>query len=686
VLAALLLGLRSSPAAEEKGFEVASIKFEGNETLSTKDLQAFLTTQETPGFFNRLLYGISEKLGRKREYLNAVTFEADLERLKRHYMNSGFWGVRLDTALTYEMEDSTVDILIKVTEGYQSRIDTLIYRGLEGTPPQVAAELVQNPRISQGEPFNSYLLNQELARVLRILNNSGYPTATYVRDSSYARHYASTGNYKVVLTFDHRKIYWFGDIHVRQEVDTLRGLLPTEDVYDDIVITQMDYKPGDLFNIDSKISSEQNLNRLGIFDLRELSTPVPVGVDTAHYIPTFVTVRPRDRHELAPELIVSDENGAFNLGAGIGYTHRNFLGGARTFSTRLRFRTQTIREFPDYFATNNDAVSNLDLTFEMSQPYIFTNKVRGSWSFSFIVDKQKPYLQDIVKNQFTFSDRFAEFTTGSLEWSLESISLTWNPNFRVDSSDAETLRQLRNIQEQQFTSILSFTIQRDMSNDRFSPSEGFIHSATFEEAGLLPVLLRRLRFDIPITQFYRVNLLGRWYADLTTHRSAVFGLKLRAGIEDKYGESRSDTARGIPQTHRYFAGGGGSVRGWASRDLIASGDPQFGGNLIIEGSTELRWNMLQALRDGFWDKIWLDLFLDWGNVWPEMKEFQPREIAIAGGIGLRYDTFFGPFRIDWGFRIYNPRETPGQQWITDRKLIGQTFKEAIFHFGIGHAF
>jgi len=556
-------------------FEVTAISFEGNVTIPSKELTSLLTTKETPGFINKLLFGISEKLGRKREYFNAVTLGSDLERLKQHYVNRGFSEAKIDTALTLDIPDSSVEIVFRIHEGYRSIIDTLVYRGLEGTPPQVGQELAQNQRIVQGDPFDSYLLEQELSRVLRILMNSGYPSPTYVRDSSFARRYASTKNYTVVLTFDHRRIYWFGDVQIRQDVDTLRGMVPREDITDDIILKQLDYKPGDLYNLDGKLSSEQNLNRLGIFDLRRLETPVPQATDTAKYITTFISIRPRDRHELAPELIVSDENGAFNLGTGIGYIHRNFLGGARTFSTRLRFRTQTLNEFPRYFDRNRDAIANLDLTFEMQQPYIFTNKIRGSWSFSFIVDKQKPYLQNIVKNIFGFNDRFAEFTTGTLEWSLESVALKYNDNFRVDSTDAEIMKQLKNIQPQQFNSVLSFTIQRDMSNDRFSPSEGFIHSATFEEAGLLPLALESILPELPFTQFYRVDLLGRWYYDLTTRRYTVFAVKLRGGGEGKYGKSRGDPNRGIPQTHRFFAGGSGSVRGWNSRDLIASGDPQW---------------------------------------------------------------------------------------------------------------
>jgi outer membrane protein insertion porin family len=206
------------------------------------------------------------------------------------------------------------------------------------------------------------------------------------------------------------------------------------------------------------------------------------------------------------------------------------------------------------------------------------------------------------------------------------------------------------------------------------------------ESGILPLALRR-QIGLPFTQFVSASMLGRWYFDISGgRRYSILALKLRGGVEEKYGQSRSDDSSLIPQTYRFYAGGSGSVRGWASRSLISNGDPQLGGNLSFEGSMELRTNLLQNLRDGLLDKIWVVQFLDFGNLWPTVRDFRLRDVAIAAGLGFRYDTFFGPFRIDWGFRIYNPDDPSGRFWITQRQLLGQTLKEGVFHFGIGHAF
>jgi outer membrane protein insertion porin family len=678
----------AGPAASAVRFEIESITIEGNSVVSLNDIRTQLLTRETPGWMVKFLHHtISERLGRKDEFYDPTTFSGDIDRIKRHYLNRGFNGAAIDTQLVFNIDQQSVEIRIGITEGRQALIDTVEYRGVLPLPPVIIEDLHSSPRIQGGEPYNRMLLEDEVKRVLTILKNNGYPNAEYVRDSSAAFSYASSGNYRVLLTFRMGSRYRFGKVAVVQEVDSLRGGRRRDDITDELIFDHLDYTPGEVYGAHKIAESQSNLNRLGILDLRSISENVPSPRETTSTVSTVITYLPRDRNELAPELIVSDENGALNLGAGLGFTQRNFFGGARTANARLRFRTQSIGAFPRYFEKSSDVVSTLDMTFDLQQPYVFSNKLHGSWTFSGIMDKQKPYFQYILRNRFGFSGKFAEFTSGFLDWTLEFVDLSLKEVYE-QSTDPEIVRQVQRVrgQESQFNSILGFTIQRDKANDLFSPSAGFIHSFTVEEAGFLPLVLRRAFPRIPFTQFYRVNAIGRWYLDLTDHRFSILAFKAKAGLEGKYGESFSNSKRQIPQTHLFFGGGSGSVRGWQSRGLIAGGDPLLGGNMVLEGSVELRVNVLQSMRDGLLDKFWVVGFLDAGNVWVEASNFSISKIALAAGIGIRYDTFFGPFRIDWGFRVYNPAEVPGEQWIVDRKLVGQTFKEGVFHFGIGHAF
>ncbi len=666
-------------------YEISSITFEGNDVIGGGELLARMETRETPGFFDRFLYNtISERLGRKNEYFKAQIFEQDVRKVRQYYKDKGFLDVVVDTLLRFSDEDHTVDIVFNVEEGYRSVIDTLLYRGITGVPEFVYEDMANGESIRQGDPFDRAMLEEEVARVRLILWNAGYANAEYVVDSSSATYRTSTRNISIVLTYRLGKRYLFGPITVKNELDSTRM-----DITDDVVLDQLDYKPGDFYSELGRKTSERNLNRLGVFDQATIQVRVPPEADASISVSSRVSVRPKDKHELAPELGLSDENNAFNIGLGLGYTNRNFLGGARTFSTRTRFRTQTISEFPNYFGVATTSVANAELTFELLQPYIFSNAIRGTWSFSVIRDKQILWRQDVIRNRFGITDRLAEFTTAFFDWTLERVNLTRNPTVAGDPNDVEFQKQLSQLDQLaktvQFNSIFTFTIQRDKSNDLFSPSAGFIHSATFEESGFFPLLLKKAQPDLPFTQFYRVSLVGRWYADPSSNRFSVLAFKLKGGFEEKYGESRSDTTRSIPTLHRFYGGGAGSVRGWQSHDLGATGDPRFGGNLLFEGSVELRTNILQSMKDDFLDRMWIVTFVDVGNVWGELTDFRLDDIAVAAGLGFRYDMFFGPFRMDYGFRVYDPAAPRGKQWITQRKFFGETLP-GIFHFGIGQAF
>jgi outer membrane protein assembly factor BamA len=299
--------------------EIASISFEGNETLPASELRPLLATRETPGFFNKFLYNsISEKLGRKNEYYNPVTFAGDIERLRKYYENRGFLDVRIDTQLAFTNDESIVEIIILINEGYRSIIDTLTYRGIADQPASIWADVLSAPRIARGDPYHSVLLEEEVKRVLRIFN-TGYPNAVFLRDSSAATRYASSRNFSVVLSFSAGKRYLFGPITIEQEQDTLRDTPRRDDITDDVILRHLDYKPGDFYSLENRISSERNLNRLGVFDLQRINVVIPPNEDTSVFVPSFIAIRPRDKHELAPELIVSNENDAFNLGTGIGY-------------------------------------------------------------------------------------------------------------------------------------------------------------------------------------------------------------------------------------------------------------------------------------------------------------------------------------------------------------------------------
>jgi translocation and assembly module TamA len=95
----------------------------------------------------------------------------------------------------------------------------------------------------------------------------------------------------------------------------------------------------------------------------------------------------------------------------------------------------------------------------------------------------------------------------------------------------------------------------------------------------------------------------------------------------------------IPANRRFFAGGGGSVRGFAYKSLgpRLRGEP-IGGRSLLEASLEARIKVTET--------IGIVPFIDIGSAFEESIPALGEGIRIGGGIGLRYYTSFGPIRLD----------------------------------------
>jgi translocation and assembly module TamA len=96
----------------------------------------------------------------------------------------------------------------------------------------------------------------------------------------------------------------------------------------------------------------------------------------------------------------------------------------------------------------------------------------------------------------------------------------------------------------------------------------------------------------------------------------------------------------IPDNRRFFAGGGGSVRGYAWRSLSPYGanNEPMGGLSLFEASVEARVKIT--------DEIGVVPFIDAGNAYATaFPDFQ-QPLRYGVGLGLRYYTGFGPIRLD----------------------------------------
>jgi len=108
----------------------------------------------------------------------------------------------------------------------------------------------------------------------------------------------------------------------------------------------------------------------------------------------------------------------------------------------------------------------------------------------------------------------------------------------------------------------------------------------------------------------------------------------RARVGSIQGASRAE----IAPSRRFYAGGGGSVRGFGYQKLgplDPAGDP-LGGRSLNEGAVELRYRFGDFGVVGF-----VDAGQSYESTLPRLSD-----LRFGAGLGVRYYTNFGPMRID----------------------------------------
>ncbi len=120
----------------------------------------------------------------------------------------------------------------------------------------------------------------------------------------------------------------------------------------------------------------------------------------------------------------------------------------------------------------------------------------------------------------------------------------------------------------------------------------------------------------------------------------------------------------IPANWRFYAGGGGSVRGYDYDSLGPTGPfgDVVGGRSLFVTSAELRVKVT--------DTIGVVPFFDAGNAFASSFPDFSQPLYMAAGLGLRYYTAVGPIRLDVAFPF---ERHPGSGAVAVYVSIGQAF-------------
>ncbi|SDG52451.1 autotransporter secretion outer membrane protein TamA [Limimonas halophila] len=216
----------------------------------------------------------------------------------------------------------------------------------------------------------------------------------------------------------------------------------------------------------------------------------------------------------------------------------------------------------------------------------------------------------------------------------------------TETEDAQGTRQF-------FVVGAPLSVARDTREDLLNPTQGSRISLTTQ-----PVVTA-----VDETQaFLRNEAMGAVY------RSVLGDDRLVLAGRARFGSIVAGETDDIPPSKRFFAGGGGSVRGFGFQEIgpLDAGNDPLGGRSLLEFSAEAR----VRIGESFGVVPFLDAGQVYDNRFPNLFRDPDRVLRYGAGLGLRYYTAIGPVRLDVAVPLNDrPVDDPFELYIS----LGQAF-------------
>jgi len=373
---------------------------------------------------------------------------------------------------------------------------------------------------------------------------------------------------------------------------------------DKVLRRELPMTEGDLFTLQKLQRARQKLVNLGYFE-NVVATTQPGSDRTKTIVNIEVTEKP---------------TGVFSIGGGfssvdsfvgtLDLSQRNFLGRGWEVSLRLRGGTQS----------QQGVISFTD-------PWLFDRPLSGGFDLFKTRRVFTDYTLDSTGGGVRVSHPFAEYWRWFGAYSLRDDKI----------SNIQALVSTFALQQKgdHITSVVSTSVARDDRDNVFAPTRGGIISVVADVAGLGGDS-HYFKSVATATQFRPLWL------------DHVLSGRLEGGYGCGFGNER------LPLFERFYLGGPNSIRSFKFRKI----SPLDENGIRVGGTSEVLGNVEYIIPMPF--NIRLAGFLDVGNVYGFNDRFDITDLKYGVGGGVRWNSPFGPIRVDYGFNLNRkPGEDPG---------------------------
>lgn len=512
--------------------------------------------------------------------------EDDLDRLRTALRSEGYY----QSEVNFDIDGNVTpaEVTLKITPGprYTLAAYDVTY---DGNPPPAEPDqlALKEIGIELGMAARAPAVVQAEQSLVEQLQERGYPFARVRERKTFVNH--EKHEMTVKLAIDAGPAAKFGPLSFEGQKDVDPAYLHR----------LADWPEGEPYDHRVVRDLERRLAATGLFSTANAETaPEP---DPDGSLPVTVTLVEREKRSIGASAFISTDIGP---GGEIFWEHRNLFG--QNEKLRLGATGSPIEQTghvtfrkPAFLRSDQELLADISGGFEDNDAY------------------QREAVDGLIALERPFLENWRISAGGSL-------------GYEVVDDAADNGEGTRN-----FTLFgLPLTANRDTTDDPLNPASG-------------------TRLQLSLTPYTGVGSKSLLFLTAVAGGSAYYAVDederfILAG-RARVGSILGEDTDALPASRRFYAGGGGSIRGYEYQLVgpLDNDEDPFGGTSLVELSGELRVRVS--------DEIGVVPFVDGGTVYDNPIPNGDETMRWAAGLGVRYFTGFGPVRLDVAFPL-NPRD------------------------------
>ena len=663
-----------------------------------------LSGRDTTKWINRKL----QALGEGPVLFDSLQAEQTCNDLSNVLHGMGYIKAQVDYALKREKKKK-VKVIYNLHPGKRYHISSINYDIQDKNIDSVLKnKKFHSTNLRIGMPFMVSVLDNEREQITDFLNNNGY--VNFHKDFiSYSADTIS-GSTDIDITLHLHKFisgngeeetehkqYTIGKINYHANGDFDKIPLRKSVLEENTII-----EAGKLYNADELQKTYNRFGRLPIVKYTNIKfTERP----DSNILDCNIGISTNKINSISFQPEGTNTAGDLGAAASLTYENRNIFRGAETFSIKLRgafeaitglegYQNQDYEEysleakllFPRFvvpflskkFKKQSTAMSELTVSYNMQNRPEFHRRVfTASWRYRWNdISGKKSYKFDLIDLNYIY-----------MPW----ISTTFKEEYLDNVNNRNSI--LRYNYEDLFIMKLGFGMSFNNGDEAYKIN---VETSGNFLSGISHLLGSKRNEDNQYTLF---NIAFAQYVkgdfDYTKiimfDRNNSLALHAGLGIAYPYGNSKI-----LPFEKRYFSGGANSVRGWSVRGL---GPGKFKGTNgaidFINQTGDIKLDLNIELRSFLFWKVYGAAFINAGNIWTiRAYEEQPggqfrfkdfyKQIAVAYGLGIRFNFDFFILRFDMGMKAINPAYNSNNEHYA---IFHPDFsRDFAFHFAVGLPF